>query len=66
MVPLTQIVLQRLNFKGNTGNTVKQDIVKLWKDKSCTKADYSVNYKSSNWIKETIYCPSYKYSNALT
>ena len=31
---------------------IKQDIAKLWKDKSCTKADYLVNYKPSNWIKE--------------
>ena len=31
---------------------IKQDIAKRWKDKSCTKADYLVNYKPSNWIKE--------------
>ena len=31
---------------------IKQDIAKLWKDKSFTKADYLVNYKPSNWIKE--------------
>ena len=31
---------------------IKQDIAKLWKDKSCTKADDLVNYKPSNWVKE--------------
>ena len=31
---------------------IKQDIAKLWKNKSCTKAVYLVNYKPSNWIKE--------------
>ena len=31
---------------------IKQDIAKLWQNKSCTKAVYLVNYKPSNWIKE--------------
>ena len=33
---------------------IQHDIAKLWKDKSCTKADCLVNCKPSNWIKEDL------------